>query len=119
MATALVLAHEVTHIAGGGEEAAYVAETQLALDMHVSPRFSQFVTRTASGDVIDSEAIRRFISTAYDGWYGASALTRWKEDSSGTQIIEFGTEQKITRGWVCLCDKEVYRNMLKSLSSFD
>jgi len=84
----VILVHEATHAAGGGELAAYTAETNFVLESKDKQVRSLVRKDFVSNGKVDVEAIKAFVKTAYQGWYTRDPVSNTRQmTTTGSSLI--------------------------------
>jgi hypothetical protein len=61
-----------------------------------------FVVKDKNGkEVVDTEAIKKFIEESYKGWYEASKTKEYRRKPNGEYEIDYGKERYETGRWTC------------------
>jgi hypothetical protein len=102
------LVHEGTHAMGKGEQDAYKAETQFALDLlkqNPGDKNARALLRPGmykdgkGGLQVDEQGIADFLSSPaksdYPAWEGKDPLKRFKQNASHNNIVDFGKEVEV------------------------
>jgi hypothetical protein len=102
------LVHEGTHAMGKGEQEAYTAETQFAIDLlkqNPSDKNAKALLRPGmykqgqNGLQVDAQGIHDYLNSPaksdYPAWEGKDPLKRFKQDASHKNIVDYGKEVEV------------------------
>ncbi len=102
------LVHEGTHAMGKGEQEAYTAETQFAIDLlkqNPNDENAKSLLRPGmykqgqNGLQVDAQGIKDFLNSPaksdYPAWEGKDFLKRFKQNASRENIVDYGKEVEV------------------------